>query len=95
MRLPSLLLIGCLVAAVIPLHAQLDAHLRLSGAIRPSQYAQGSAASAYVGLGTAAESALVDAEQAAEALTNVDGSDAATAARKVRPVHRQPRGATA
>lgn len=95
MRLPSLLLIGCFVAAAIPLHAQLDAHLRLSGAIRPSQYAQGSAASAYVGLGTAAESALVDAEQAAEALMNVDGSDAATAARKVRPVHRQPRGATA
>lgn len=81
----ALLLLGCLIAATVPLYAQMDAHLRLSGAW-PSQYpgyAAGVAAGAYVGLGTAAEAALGDAEQVAEALLNAEAVDTAAAARKV------------
>jgi hypothetical protein len=60
-----------------------DAHLRLSG-VRSAQLGQGlqGQAATYLGLGTAAEAALGDAEQVAEALLAAD--DATTATRKVR-----------
>lgn len=64
-----------------------DGHLRLAG-VRPAQLGSGlqGQTATYVGLGAAAEAALGDAEQVAEALLAAD--DATTATRKVRQMER-------
>jgi hypothetical protein len=78
----TLLLLGCFTIAIAA-NAQLDSaqdlddtHLRLSGS-RQAQYSQGTlqgSTAAYVGLGTAAEAALGDAEQVASVLLADDAS---------------------
>lgn len=81
----TLLLLECVLLTSISLNAQedlgldVDGHLRMAGS-RPAQYSQGSLQSstaAYVGLGTAAEATLGDAEQVANVLMADDASTAA------------------